>query len=239
MTNPLRLRASFMVIAGMALISTFACAGLNVPPGSKATPTPTGVIGAIEAGTPAASPATELWTGTITSSTSRQYVSDGAVVNTCTTNWITDFDLAVDTSGNVRGVGKATLSEPRICSLDSDLVPNTQAMSASLTGLKRTDEFDLRLDVSDFEPAAAGEFGGYTLLLRDGACPGNPHDISVPFSGAGAAEAQLDLKGTMTGCGGSASDVMSNQSLVKIQYLFKCSELPADSADPILNQLCP
>jgi hypothetical protein len=228
-------------IAGVMLLMAMACSGLVPAGGGKATATPTGQIGAIEAGTPGLNGNKkdyEVWTGTITSQTSRQYMSNGSVVNTCKTDWITDLDFAVDTAGNLAGQGQVSLANPRECSPNNNLVPNTSGMTVSLYGDKGSAAININLKFSGFQPSPSADFGGYMLLASDGTCPGNSRTIKVPLTGNGSAEAQLDLGAVMSGCGGSSSDVMSNQSLVKLTYRFRCSELPADENDPILKELC-
>lgn len=180
----------------------------------------------------------QVWTGTITSQTSRQFFSNGSIVNTCNTDWVTDLDFAVDPVGDVLGTGQATLSPARTCSPKNNLVANTQSMVITVEGKKGTSAFDLLLGASTFEPAASGDFGGYSLLFNDGTCPSQRRRLSIPFSDPTTAEAQLNLSATMTGCGGSSGDVMSNQSLAKLLYRFKCSQVPADLNDPAIEQLC-
>lgn len=231
--------APFAFLGSFLALATLACSAL-IPTGS-ATATPTGQIGAVEVSTPGLQGSKrdlQVWTGTITSQTTRQFFSNGSLVNTCNTDWVTDLDFAVDPVGDVLGSGSATLSPARTCSPRNNLVTNTQAMQITVTGKKGASAFDLLLGASAFEPAASGDFGGYFLLFNDGTCPAQRRSLSIPFSDPKAAEAQLDLTATMTGCGGSENDVMSNQSLVKLRYRFKCSEVPADLNDPTITSLC-
>lgn len=231
--------APFALLGSILSLVTFACSALIPPAG--ATATPTGQIGAVEVSTPGLKGSKrdlQVWTGTIASQTSRQYFSNGSIVNTCNTDWETDLDFAVDPVGDVLGSGSATLSAPRACSPHNNLVANTQSMVITVEGRKGSSAFDLLLGASSFEPAASGDFGGYSLLFNDGTCPSKRRSLSVPFSDPNAAEAQLNLTATLTGCGGSTDDVTSNQSLVKLRYRFKCSEVPADLNDPTVKQLC-
>lgn len=230
-----------VTLAIAAMLATFACAALFPPAAAKATPTPTGQIGAVEAATPGLKGNRgdyQLWSGTITSETSRQFKSNGSVVNSCTTNWLTDLDLAVDFVGDVYGLGQSTLSAPRSCTRSSNLVANTSEVSISINGRKDSSAFFLDLAQTAFKPMPSGDFGGYILLSIDGTCPGQRKSIQVKSTSSTTAEAQLDLTATMTGCGGSKDDIMTNQSLVKLQYLFKCSQLPADTANSTQMQLC-
>ncbi len=226
------------LIAGCVIaIATFACATL-LP---AATATPTGQIGAIETGTPGLNGDKkdyQVWTGTITSQTSRQYMSNGSVVNNCITDWLTDLYLSVDSTGNVAGTGRAALSAPRTCSPQSNLVANTSEMTIRLTGRKDSSAFYLNFSPTVIIPSASADFGGYMLLVSDGTCPGNKPDIQIPSTGSSAAAAQLDLSGVMTGCGGSKDDLMTNKSAVTLQFRFRCSDLPSDTTDPALRQLC-
>ncbi len=230
------------IVAGTLSIfamTTFACAALT--PRQTPTPTPTRQIGAIEIGTPELKGNKKdfaIWTGTITSQTSRQFMSNGAEVNSCTTDWITDLDFIIDSAGTLAGTGKATLSPARTCAPLNNLVENTSEMTISIQGYKDNSTMNLQLGVASLQPPSSGDFGGYSLLMTTGTCPADKHVIQVPLTRATSADAQLNLNATMTGCGGSKDDVMSNQSLVKLHYRFKCSELPADNNDPVLEQLC-
>jgi hypothetical protein len=231
-------RALFAIAAGALVLVALACGGLA--PGRPAVPTPTGQIGAIElptADTPFGKADLEIWTGTITSQTSRHFVG-GSQLTDCETDWVTDLEFTVDPVGEVAGKGEARLSAPRTCTATGNIVDNVQSESIDIKGLKETTGFQLSLIHTGFEPSGTGDFGGLVLLYTDGTCPGEPREISVPLTGKTTAEAQLDLSATMTGCGGSASDTMANQSLIKLEYLFKCSELPADNTDETLKGLC-
>jgi hypothetical protein len=237
-SNPLPAQIILGLLSIIALTS-FACATLTPKP--TPTPTPTRQIGAIEIGTPELTGNKKdfaIWTGTITSQTSRQYKSNGAVVNSCTTDWITDLDFAIDSSGNLNGTGKAKLSPARNCTPLNNLVENTSAMMISIRGRKDSSTIYLQLGIISHQPTSSGDFGGYILLNSSGTCPSVAQTIQAPLTSPSTAEAQLNLSATMTGCGGSKDDVMSNQSLIKLQYRFRCSELPADINDPLLEQLC-
>jgi hypothetical protein len=165
-------------------------------------------------------------------------MSKGAEVNSCTTDWITDLDFVMDSAGTLTGTGKATLSPARTCMPLNDMAENTSEMTISIAGYKVDSTFNLQLGATSFQPPSSGDFGGYLLLIASGTCPSNKHMIQVPLTSATTAEAQLNLNATMTGCAGSGDDVMSNRSLVKLQFIFKCSELPANNNDPALEQLC-
>jgi hypothetical protein len=226
----------FLLVLALAI---FACGG--VQPLTGATVTPTGQIGAVEIGTPGLKGNKknfQIWTGTITSRTSRQYMSNGAVVNTCNTNWLTDLEFAVDATGEVAGTGQAMLAEPRDCSPRADLVANAAEMAISIQGWKDSSGFHLNLTGSESKPSPSADFGGYVLLLHDGVCPPKSRTIAVPLMVASSAEAQINLSGVLTGCGGSKDDTMNNRSLVKLEFRFKCSDIPADQGDTALEKLC-
>jgi hypothetical protein len=230
-----------LLIAATAALSMLACGALLPPVGAAVTPTPTGQIGAIEAETPELKgnhKDFQVWTGTITSKTSRRYFSNGTLVNTCLTDWITEIDLAVDAVGDVRGTGKATLSGPRSCSPQSNLVENTSEMDLSASGRKDNTAFHLAFSMLSVTPMPSGEFGGYDLLLSDGKCPPTAASSTIPLTSGTAAQASLSLRGVPTGCGGSTDDIMTSDSLVNLEYRFKCSDLPADMNDPALEALC-
>lgn len=232
--KPQRISLGFLSIF---VLTTFACTALN----PTATPTPTGQIGAVEIGTPELKGDKKdfaIWTGTITSQTSRQYMSNSKLVNTCETDWITDLDFAIDPTGELIGSGQATISPARTCTPVNNLMANISAMTLSVQGHKDSTSLFLNLGITDRQPASSGDFGGYILLNNSGTCPSFPSTIQVPLKSPTTAETNLNLSATMTGCGGSGEDKMSNQSLVKLQYKFKCSEVPVDLNDPVIQKLC-
>ena len=104
------------------------------------SPTPTATaIHATEISTPTATaPAKDgvIWTGTITSDTSRQYMINGGAVNVCKTNWLIDLDFVVSSTGEVRGDGKATMMEPRTCTAAAEMAPNVTGYVITVAGLK-------------------------------------------------------------------------------------------------------
>jgi hypothetical protein len=111
-------------------------------------------------------------------------------------------------------------------------------MTISIQGRKETTAIYLQLGIISRQPTASGDFGGYILLNSSGTCPSVEQTIKAPLTSTSTSEEQLNLSATMTGCGGSKDDVMTNQSLIKLKHLYKCSELPADTNDPVLVQLC-
>jgi hypothetical protein len=224
----------------MLAVMTLACSIFAIPPLNAATPTPTGQINAVEA-TPSASAADkknwQLWEGTIASQTSRQFTSNGSTVNTCKTGWDTNFLFTVDTAGDVNGVGFAKLSSGPDCSPHS-ITGNTSEMTMSVKGRKDQTAFYLNLGAIDFKPKPSGDFGGFELLVTNGACPPTMATLKIPLTGSGSAQAKLDLSGILTGCGGSKDDVMSNQSQVDLKYRFKCGEDPLGPSDPDIQGIC-
>ncbi len=226
----------FLILTGTM---TFACAIPALPLQTRATPTPTGQINAIENGT--TGPAVDksnwgVWAGGITSHTSRQYMVNGAVANTCTTDWATDFMFTVDPTGNVDGIGTSSLSTGPDCSPHT-VSGNSTGMVISVKGREDQSAFYLNLGIMGVEPMPSVDFGGYSLLISNGACPPVMQSITIPKLGSTSAEAQLDLSGIMTGCAGSKDDLMTNQSQVKLEYRFKCSENPFGS-DPNADKIC-
>jgi hypothetical protein len=229
------------LLVTLVALATFACAGLIPAAGAGGTPTATAPIGAIEVGTPGLKGDKKdyrIWTGTITSQTSRQFMSNGALLNTCNTNWVTDLDVAVDSAGNLTGTGRAALAEARSCTSHSNLVANTAEMALSIQGQKDSTAFHLNLTGAGIKPSPSGDFGGYALLFGNQACPPQRRTIEVPLTADSTAETQLDLSSVMTGCGGSRDDTVHNLSLVKFRFRFLCSDLPADLNDPTLRSLC-
>jgi hypothetical protein len=236
--RPLR----FVIALAVAILtlSILACSTLIPPIRATATPTPTGQIGAVEIGTLSGNKRDwQIWAGTITSTTSRKFMNpgDGTQVNQCETDWILDLDFAVDSAGTVSGMGDANLSTGPTCS-PVTITGNTTNMKVLLHGRKDQNAFYLDLGVNSFQPMPSGDFGGFMLLMNNGACPPVKHDNTIPLTSPTTAANQLNLSGTMTGCGGSAQDQVSNQSNVNLRYRFKCSEIPADMNDPLLKQLC-
>lgn len=230
--NPARRRIStgIVILATASLLAASLACNALVPPG-RVTPTPTGQINAIEAGTPANKKNWQVWAGTITSQTSRQFMSNGSLVNTCTTNWNTEFLFTIDPVGNVSGFGSADLTDGPTCSPHAIPV-NTTYMVISISGRKDETAIHLQLAASEIQPMPSGDFGGYILLNSNGACPSVTQSITVPLTSSTAAQTQLDLHAVMTGCAGSNDDLMSNQSQVELHFDFLCADNPLAPSDP-------
>ncbi len=227
-TRPLVL---FLCLLGL---TAFACAALPILPPPRITPTPTGQINAIEAGTPAPpvdKKNWQVWHGTIVSQTSRQFMSNGSLVDTCKTDWNTELVFTVNPSGTISGVGGADLTAGPQCT-PLARPGNTTYMLLSVDGLKDAKAISLKLGVSEIQPMPSGDFGGYALLDTNGACPPVMQALTVPMTGAGAAHVELDLSAVMTGCAGSKDDRMSNQSQVSLELIGKCIDNPFGPNDP-------
>jgi hypothetical protein len=232
----LRIPWLFLILATASLLlaAGFACTAITAPGKASATPPPTGQINAIEVGTPA-QPVDkknwQVWAGTILSQTSRQYMSDGSPVNTCETNWETNFLFTIDPVGNISGIGYADLTDGPTCS-PHPISGNTTHMTISVSGRKDDSAIYLNVGVSEFEPMPSADFGGYILLNSNGACPPVAQSIEIPMTSPTTAQAQLNLNATMTGCAGSMGDQMSNQSQADLHFDFICSDNPFNPSDP-------
>ncbi len=203
-------------------------------------PTQTSVVLAVEQ-TPSAvpKPVSVIWRGTISSNTSRAYMSNGSQVNLCTTDWLTNLTFVVDATGKVAGHAEGKLTSPRQCTPKNNLVPNLDAYQLALSGQATPGGLELGLRITSFSPGLpAGEFGGYVLLLSKGPCPGVPHTFQVPMTSATTAQATLNYSDATMGCGGSKDDVFKSDNLVKLTFLAPCSRLPSNLNDPEIAQLC-
>ncbi len=229
-----RISAGIVILATASLLSAIIACNALVPPNkSKATPTPTRQINAIEVGigTPADKRNWQVWKGTIVSQTSRKYLSNGSLVNTCETDWTTDFLFTIDPAGNVSGIGSANLTSGPACS-PHPISGNTTYMVISVSGRKDETAIYLQLGVSEFRPMPSGDFGGYILLNSNGACPPTTQSITVPLTSSTTAQTQLVLSAVLTGCAGSKDDQMSNQSQVELHFDFLCADNPLAPSDP-------
>lgn len=215
-------------------LAALACSAIPFGPTKSGTPTRTGQIGAVEqTSTPSADEKKnwQLWQGTITSQTSRQYMTNGSLVNTCNSNWDTSVALTVDPAGSVAGLGYATIKGDVACS-PHPVSLSTKVIYAYFAGRKDSSEFTLHMGSQKVEPMPSAEFGGYFLLVGNGACPSAPQDLKIPLTGSTSAAAQLALSGVMSGCGGSKNDIMSNQSQVQLERKGTCADYKPDPTDP-------
>jgi len=228
-------RSSMHILLFLVFMGGFAlaCDALTVP--SSVTPTPTGQINAVEAGTATLTGDKkhwQVWKGTMVSQTSRKFMSNGNLVNTCQTKWNTLFAFVIDAVGDISGIGSADLTEGPTCS-PHPVSGNTTHMVLSIDGRKDQTAVYLSFKVAQIEPYPSGDFGGYSLINTNGACPPTMQSLTIPLTSSTTAQAQLDLNATMTGCAGSKDDQMSNQSQVNLEYTGKkCSDNPFDPSDP-------
>jgi len=227
------------------LLVTSACLGIASPLPVKAlepstlTPTPTPVIFAQEQSATPPGKGGAIWNGTVTSSTSRQYMSNGKLVNSCKTDWVTDLTMVVDSSGHMTGDAEGRLITPRTCTAATNLVPNLTGFTLKVDGTKKDLGFEIQLTyVSKTPGSPAGEFGGYTLLFVHAPCDSKPRNLPIPLTSSTTAEANISYSEVMTGCGGSKDDIMASTNLFKFAYSFDCKNRPSDLNDPEIIKLC-
>jgi hypothetical protein len=221
------------------LFVTLACIFPAVA-GAAPTPTPTSVIQAVELTPTAKSPATNediLWKGTITSDTSRQYMANGAQVNFCTTNWVTDYLLRISPNGDVTGEGQGNLFGARTCT-NNNMAPNITGFNIRIQGTKGSSQFLLQFLPGTPTTGSAGEFGGYNLLFLQAICPSFHRTLQLPLTGPDTVDTTLSFSVQMTGCGGSANDIMMSKNLVKMSVYLKCKDILASPSDQEAVALC-
>jgi hypothetical protein len=229
------------------ILITLACSGISsVSPANDSrrasptpTPTPTPVIFAQElSATPPVNDGA-IWIGKVTSNTARQYMSQGKVLNTCTTDWVTDVTMLVDSSGHVTGDARGSLMTPRHCTLVTNLEPNLTGYTLKVGGVKTDKEFNIQFTLVSSTPAPpAGEFGGYSLLFAHASCDFSPRMIPVTLTSPTTAGASPLYSEVMTGCGGSKDDIMSSENSIEFSHSFDCKNKPSDLNDPEINKLC-
>jgi hypothetical protein len=210
-------------------------------PGTTAspTPTPTQVIGAIEASAPSpTSPAESgvIWEGTINSQTQRQYMANGALVNTCQTSWSTIIDYLVDGSGDIHGFGEANLASPASCS-PHPLSGNTENFVLKVSGRVDNSHIFLNLSSDSYSPQPSAELGGYNLLFAQEICPPADRELQIPWDGSDAIVAQQSYQLTMSGCAGSSADTMTSDNQITLHKVGDCANQQGLSA-PELGFLC-
>jgi hypothetical protein len=227
------------ILVAVATLTPIAVSTAHAPLATS-TSTPTSVIVAVErTPSPVRQSASAIWQGTITSNTSRTYLSNGSEVMACSTDWVTDLTFVVDPTGGVSGHAEGALMPPRQCNVTKNLVPNLTAYKFAVSGQKTQSGFDLGLQMLSFSPGPpAGESGGYILLIAKGPCPGVPHTFQVPMTSAKTAEATLNYSDATLGCGGSKDDIFKSDNLVKLNFFAECSQRPTDLNDPQIDKLC-
>jgi hypothetical protein len=228
--------------AGNGKIAAAVPTGTPQPnPGTTAspTPTPTQVIGAIEASAPSpTSPAESgvIWEGTINSQTQRQYMANGALVNTCQTSWSTIIDFLVDGSGDIHGIGEANLASPASCS-PHPLSGNTENFVLKVSGRVDNSHIFLNLSSDSYSPQPSAELGGYNLLFAQEICPPADRELQIPWDGSDAIVAQQSYQLTMSGCAGSSADTMTSDNQITLHKVGDCANQQGLSA-PELGFLC-
>jgi len=243
-------RITRYIVSGILVLNiliTASCLGIIsplpfkplVPATPTFTPTPTPIIFAQEHTVTPQVKGGAIWRGIVTSNTSRQFKSNGQLVNSCETDWVTDITMVVDSSDHVTGDAEGSLMSPRTCTAATNLVPNLTGYTLRVDGAKTDKGFNIQLtNVSKTPGSPAGEFGGYSLLFSHASCNGLPRDLQIPLNNMTTAEATLTFTEVMAGCGGSKDDIMSSTNLLKFSYSFDCKDRPSDLNDPEINKLC-
>jgi hypothetical protein len=158
------------------------------------------------------------------------------VLNTCTTNWSTNLTFLVDGSGGITSFGEAKLQSPVSCT-PHPLSGNTTREVLKVEGQKDNGGFHLRLGVASFEPAVSADLGGFALLISESICPSVRRTLDIPITGANVAERGLTGQITM-GCAGSARDVLSADSQIKLTLGFSCADIPSSEKETDAGKLC-
>jgi hypothetical protein len=224
-----------------------ACSGPILPPSHQPlpgsptiTPTPTGLVQAIEqeTATPGGSSSGGvIWDGIITSETSRQFMSNGQTVNACKTDWFTNFTIVANPNGDVKGFGEAELSLPPACT-PHPISVNSKKLTLSVAGLKDNSQFRLKFSITGFDPNPSGDFGGFVLLIGSMTCPENLRTNVIPLEDYRSAKVTLNYQGVMTGCGGSTNDIVSSTNNLNMFAAGNCASLPASEKETDTGKLC-
>ena len=182
MPRPLRVVLWVVAFVGAAGIGAFVAAHSNpFPPSVEPTRTPSV---ALTSG-PGPSTPSQVWRGTISSTTSHQLYVGGS----CDTTWRGTLTLVVRADASVRGVG----SVRRVGALRCDF-PTSQAQVASfrllVTGTATSQGLELHLAEAGRTPSSgADEYGGF---LRTVLSPGARSTLDVPATG------RLDAAGVVS-----------------------------------------
>jgi hypothetical protein len=182
MPRSLRVLLWVFAFTGAAGIGAFVAAHSNpFPPSVEATPPPSV---ALTSG-PTPSTPSQVWRGTISSTTSHQLYVGGS----CDTNWRGTLTLVVRADASVRGVG----SVRRVGALRCDF-PTSQAQIASfqlvVAGTATAHGLQLHLAEAGRTPTSgADDYGGF---LRTVLAPGSRATFDLP------AAARLDAAGTVS-----------------------------------------
>lgn len=248
-----RARATAPSIGFLVILAAFsgivaACGGRVQPPPTPTlsagaavpatlTPTPTRVIIAAERTPNAEAKASKaIWVGVIASTSSRQFVSNGKVVNACNTSWSTGLTLVIDSAGQVAGYGTGNLVSMQCSPLGRS--GNTTSMNIKVDGTKDAANLNLHLSVKSITPPISGDFGGYGLLFNTMTCPGSPRTSIVPLTSPTAAKGSLKFNGVLTGCGGSKDDTVNSDNVIEVQFSAQCENRPTDLQNPEVDGLC-
>ena len=194
---------------------------LSQPP----TPTPTKTIVAKEATpVPGTGSGTTLWAMDIKSDTKRQYTNldNGAVGNTCSTNWSVTALFVVTPGGNVEGKGDAKLVTAACSPIPDSAHYQLQTMQFTIRGSANSDAMDIQLVYTDGGPVGTLESGGMMLLFNSGTCPPTDRPLHLPAPSSTAAPISSNLSGQMTGCAGSAKDTLTASNVVTLTYGDAC-----------------
>lgn len=182
MPRPLRALLWVLAFTGAAGIGAFVAAHSNpFPPSVEATLPPSVAL----TGGPTPSSSSQVWRGTISSTTSHRLYVGGS----CDTDWRGTLTLVVRDDASVRGVGTAR----RVGALQCDF-PTAQAQVASfqllVTGTATSRGLELHLAEAGRTPASgADDYGGF---LRTVLAPGSRATFDLPATGG------LDAAGTVS-----------------------------------------
>lgn len=205
------------------------------------TSTPTRIIGAVEATPTASAKRGEVWDVVITSKTSRQYFDfqKGTLLNTCFTNWRYSLFYVVAPNGTIKGHGYGVTQTPLNCTPHP--LPNSNLVLTEeevlVNGTQDSKTLKLQLGVASIKPNPSGDNGGVVLLFNNGACPPDSRTIEIPVNGQTRLVYRINDFVQMTGCAGSAKDIMQADSLFEVERDFDCANVPPNFDQTILD-LC-
>lgn len=219
----------------------------TVTPRPSLTPTrtPTPIVMAVEQTLtpPANQKGGVVWDIVITSKTSRQYtdLKKGTVLNTCFTNWRYSVFYVLRPDGTLQGLGSGATQTPLSCTPHA--LPNgslvTTGEEISADGTQDNQAINLRLGVKSITPNPSGDNGGVVLLFNTGACPAVRRTIQIPIDSSSPSKFQFSLsdQGQLTGCAGSAKDVVQAESVFEVERDFDCGNVPPNLDQQIID-LC-
>jgi hypothetical protein len=137
-----------------------------------ATPTPTPIFAtSISNSANAANPAGQHWTGTITSTSERQYF-DGGANYTCSDAWTGTLSFSVTGQNAVTGSGALNLQGAVSCTNAYALSGHPlQTHGFSVSGVKTAAGFTLQFTVTSASPPHTVDVAGVVSLLAVNECP--------------------------------------------------------------------